>query len=96
MPVHPSLPPTGKLHGLDHLRALAITAVFLYHYSIMFPHPPRLEAVGKFGWTGVDLFFVLSGYLIASQLFKASGMVKALHYEHFLSNAFSELSRLML
>lgn len=57
-----------KLAGLDHLRALAISLVLLYHYRI-FPHPEWLTSVGKFGWTGVDLFFVLSGYLISSQLF---------------------------
>ena len=28
-----------KLHGLDHLRALAIVMVFIYHYSRLFPHP---------------------------------------------------------
>lgn len=59
-----------KFYGLDHLRAFAISFVFLYHYGGMFPHPRWLEYIVKFGWTGVDLFFVLSGYLIASQLFK--------------------------
>ncbi|GAA0537807.1 acyltransferase family protein [Chitinophaga japonensis] len=57
-----------RLAGLDHLRALAITLVFICHYR-MFGHPAWLNDIGSFGWTGVDLFFVLSGYLIAGQLF---------------------------
>lgn len=59
----------GRLHGLDHLRAFAISFVFIYHYGRIFYCPETLTNIGKFGWTGVDLFFVLSGYLIASQLF---------------------------
>src|SRR5579871_142490 len=59
-----------KLHGLDHLRTLAIAFVFIYHYGHIFPSPEWVNKIGKFGWTGVDLFFVLSGYLIASQLFE--------------------------
>ncbi|MEL5994024.1 acyltransferase family protein [Hymenobacter segetis] len=65
-----SAPAQGtRLPGLDHLRALAIGLVLLFHYRI-FPHPEWLNTAGQFGWTGVDLFFVLSGYLIASQLFR--------------------------
>jgi peptidoglycan/LPS O-acetylase OafA/YrhL len=52
--------------GLDLLRALAIIVVALYHAGIMgFPLPGRVH---RFGWIGVDLFFVLSGYLIGGQL----------------------------
>lgn len=58
-----------KFYGLDNLRALAIIMVFLFHYPRWFPHPAWFPDVLKFGWTGVDLFFVLSGFLIASQLF---------------------------
>ncbi len=58
-----------KLASLDHLRAFAIFFVFYYHYRI-FPHPEWLDTPARFGWTGVDLFFVLSGYLIAGQLFR--------------------------
>ncbi|MFP3834849.1 acyltransferase family protein [Chryseobacterium sp. SIMBA_028] len=58
-----------RFYGLDHLRALAILLVLLYHYRA-FKHPVWIETVGKFGWTGVDLFFVLSGFLISSQLFR--------------------------
>ncbi|MEO7982617.1 MAG: acyltransferase [Bacteroidota bacterium] len=59
-----------KFFGLDFLRALAITLVFLAHYSGQFTHPEWANSFGKFGWTGVDLFFVLSGFLIASPLLK--------------------------
>ncbi len=58
-----------KLYGLDHLRAFAITFVFLFHYGRLFAHPQWTNSISEFGWSGVDLFFVLSGYLIASQLF---------------------------
>ncbi|PYL26197.1 MAG: acyltransferase, partial [Verrucomicrobia bacterium] len=52
--------------GLDLLRALAIIIVVVYHAGIMgFPWPGRVH---RGGWIGVDLFFVLSGYLIGGQL----------------------------
>lgn len=59
-----------KIAALDHLRALAITLVFLFHYRL-FHHPLWIDTIGSFGWTGVDLFFVLSGYLIATQVFRS-------------------------
>lgn len=59
----------SHLAGLDHLRAFAIVFVLLFH-ARLFPHPEWIDVVGKFGWTGVDLFFVLSGYLISSNLFQ--------------------------
>jgi len=60
---------TTRTNGLDTLRALAIALVFLYHYSVFTSQEPGLGWVGNVGWVGVDLFFVLSGYLIANQLF---------------------------
>ncbi len=60
---------SAKIPGLDHLRALAITLVFLFHYRL-FPHPDWVDTIGSFGWTGVDLFFVLSGYLISGAIFR--------------------------
>lgn len=65
-----SIPTTPqKFYGLDNLRAFAIIMVILFHYPRWFDHPAWFPDVLKFGWTGVDLFFVLSGFLIASQLF---------------------------
>lgn len=63
-----------RLHGLDHLRAAAILLVLLFHYQVYYgvPEPFLLPGVRElvfFGWSGVDLFFVLSGYLIGSKLF---------------------------
>lgn len=58
-----------KFNGLDHLRALAILLVFIYHYR-MFEHPSWIDTIGWIGWTGVDLFFVISGFLISNQLFR--------------------------
>lgn len=60
-----------NLHGLDHLRALAIALVFLSHYVLLNQqYPAWIKSLAQFGWSGVDLFFVLSGYLIAAQLFR--------------------------
>ena len=57
-----------RIAGLDNLRALAILAVMLYHLG--WRMPDSVAPIAKFGWMGVDLFFVLSGFLIASQLLK--------------------------
>jgi peptidoglycan/LPS O-acetylase OafA/YrhL len=52
--------------GLDLLRAVAIIVVVIYHSALFgFKLPGRID---RFGWIGVDLFFVLSGYLIGGQL----------------------------
>ena len=64
--VDPRFQDRERQPGLDLLRALAIIAVVIYHAGIMgFPLPGRVH---RFGWIGVDLFFVLSGYLIGGQL----------------------------
>lgn len=73
-----------KLYGLDHLRALAILFVFLFHYYILSGGQPEwLPKVAKFGWTGVDLFFVLSGFLISAQLFSQINQGQILSFRQF-------------
>lgn len=55
-----------RLRGLDTLRALAIGAVMLFHLGGYLP--AKWYPATRYGWIGVDLFFVLSGYLIGGQL----------------------------
>ena len=50
------------------MRAIAILWVMLFHMRFA-PHGLR-NFVSHTGWMGVDLFFVLSGYLIGSQLLR--------------------------
>ncbi len=55
--------------GPDLLRAAAILLVMLVHLPVE-ATPSVLLGVRTYGWLGVDVFFVLSGFLIGSQLFK--------------------------
>ena len=57
----------ARLPGLDLLRAIAIIWVLLYHLD---SYGLGLPGWTQYGWMGVDLFFVLSGYLIGWQLLK--------------------------
>lgn len=70
-------PSPGRLLQLDGLRGIAILLVVLYHYvSLGTPAAQNgivtyLQAAFQMGWSGVDLFFVLSGFLIGGVLLDA-------------------------
>ena len=66
--------PQGRIPELDGLRGMAILFVMVGHYFSV----PGVGAVSllngywfRLGWTGVDLFFVLSGFLIGGILLDA-------------------------
>lgn len=60
---------SSRINGLDTLRACAILLVLMYHYMVFVSHEPSFGFLSEIGWVGVDLFFVLSGYLIGNQIF---------------------------
>ena len=64
---------------IDGLRAIAVSAVILYHSQItIFGQQPF-----KGGFIGVDIFFVISGYLITSIILKELITAGSFSFKHF-------------
>jgi peptidoglycan/LPS O-acetylase OafA/YrhL len=70
---------TGRLPTLDGLRGIAILLVLVLHFTMYGGPAPAagldllVHRVAVAGWIGVDLFFVLSGFLITGILYDAKG-----------------------
>ena len=78
----------GYLPGLDGLRAIAVLGVLLYHADV-----PWLPG----GFLGVDVFFVLSGFLITSLILEEMDRSGRLNFGRFyLGRARRLLPALML
>lgn len=69
-----------RLQSLDVLRGVAVLMVIVSHYSVVLQNDsPFLRAAA----CGVDLFFVLSGFLISGLLFseyKKTGGIRLVHF----------------
>lgn len=71
---------------LDGLRGIAIIIVMLHHFTFYRPTAgldARIGDVVFFWWTGVDLFFVLSGFLITGILLDTR------HHERYFTNFYA-------
>jgi peptidoglycan/LPS O-acetylase OafA/YrhL len=64
-----------RIHFLDGLRGVAIGMVVLYHaYLLLEPRYPELQhwIVNRYGLMGVELFFMISGFVILLTLERCS------------------------
>ena len=75
---------SGHIGALDGIRGLGVILVLFYHYGSSAGafglDNPILRLTG-IGWSGVDLFFVLSGFLITGILFDSKG--KKQYFKNF-------------
>ncbi|CAB1276102.1 acyltransferase family protein [Candidatus Nitrosacidococcus tergens] len=82
-----SLKQSNRLSGLDFLRAFAAVWVFLFHYIDLSPNQLKPALGNNFyvgvGWNGVDLFFVLSGFLIGTILCREHENIKSFLIRRF-------------
>jgi len=74
--------PVVRIGGLDGLRAIAVIAVVAYHLW-----PDQLQA----GFLGVDLFMVLSGFLITGLLIDERARTNAVRLGAFWVRRFRRL-----
>jgi peptidoglycan/LPS O-acetylase OafA/YrhL len=75
----------GRIASLDGVRGLAILGVMLFHMTILPTAGNRFDVAWLnlmgLGWSGVTLFFVLSGFLITGILFDSKD--KAHYFRNF-------------
>ncbi len=64
---------------IDGLRAIAVAAVILYHSKISFLN----QKIFTGGFIGVDIFFVISGYLITSIILQELKTTKDFSFKNF-------------
>lgn len=77
---------SARLPGLDFLRAFAALWVFIFHYMALAPEALKPDWNNYYvivGWNGVDLFFVLSGFLIGGILCRENENVKSFIIRRF-------------
>jgi peptidoglycan/LPS O-acetylase OafA/YrhL len=93
-----TVPPSGaravqadRIRELDGVRAIAIWLVLATHLFFSPPTdaagraflPAPVAVVFEHGWLGVDLFFVLSGFLITGILRRSKGLSRGDYFRQF-------------
>jgi peptidoglycan/LPS O-acetylase OafA/YrhL len=74
----------GRSGALDALRTVAVVLVIMSHWGDDFPGNTLARLAARAGWAGVDLFFVLSGFLVSGLIFREYRKVGTFSARRFL------------
>lgn len=81
----------NRIKNIDILRGIAILLVVIFHYTSHYSPEYLLRSdnwsldIAKYGWSGVDIFFVVSGYCIGMTI------IKTQNYSEFLVRRFARI-----
>jgi peptidoglycan/LPS O-acetylase OafA/YrhL len=105
-PVVPRIERPGRNLYIDMLRGMAILLVMLLHYSLAYHLQisplqawipiPTLRAIFYNGNYGVDIFFVISGFLITTNILGRYGSLAGIDVAHFYKLRFFRLYPLVV
>ncbi|MDP9174305.1 MAG: acyltransferase [Planctomycetota bacterium] len=75
----------GRIPSLDGLRAISILAVIIHHFALVYPDafPGPLQTIAINGNIGVDIFFVISGFLITLLMLRERNVSGAISLKGF-------------
>lgn len=68
------VPARGRITIVEQLRGLAALSVAWFHFTNGNPRfldDGMLEASGSYGWVGVEVFFVISGFIVPFAMYRA-------------------------
>jgi len=83
-----------NIQSLDGLRAIAMTLVILWHITFGLNCPSFINTAGKYlelGNSGIQLFFVVSGFLITGLLLKEKAETGGIHIKRFYLKRFLKI-----
>ena len=81
----------NRIKNIDILRGIAILLVVIFHYTSHYSPEYLLRSdnwsldIAKYGWSGVDIFFVVCGYCIGMTI------IKTQNYSEFLVRRFARI-----
>ena len=76
---------------IDSLRGIAILFVVIFHYTYHYSNEYLFRSnnfsfdIGRYGWSGVDIFFIVSGFCIAMTI------TKSMNFYEFVIRRFARL-----